>query len=427
MLPLKPAENLTDAFNAFDPRAPLSGPAFEAFYVPRPVGIEKLIGDLQVDDNATSKLLFTGHRGSGKSTELIRLASALSDHYFTVYYTVEEVLDMADIDYKDVLLSLGYALYSEAKAKKVRLPKALLEDLVGWYSTTLKEVEGAISADAEVEEKADFWFLKLLARQRSEVATREVIRRQLESRLSDLIVRIDDIVRAIEKRAGHPVLAIVDGLDKVMDLDKAQRMYYTGGANLTQPHCKAIYTVPLALFHTSEFGQVRMTFDDFYSLPNLKVHHRDGRPDETGRDTLHGLIHRRVAPGVLAPEAVGRLAELSGGVLRELVALARDACSFARVRKGERVEVEDVEHAASRLRSVFAGLLTDEHYRELWRIHTDPHHRYTNSEAAQQLVHNLSLLEYDEDGDSWWDVHPVVRPLLEERRDQLIQNGIARA
>ena len=426
MLPFKPAENLTDAFNAFDPRAPLSGSAFAAFYVPRPVGIEKLLGDLRVDDNLTSKSLFTGHRGSGKSTELIRLANALADQHFTVYYTVEDVLDMADVDYKDVLLSLGYALYAQAKAKNVALPKALLEDLVGWYSSTLKEVEGAISADAEVEEKADFWFLKLVARQRSEFATREVIRRQLESRLSDLIARIDDIAQAIEKRTGRSVLAIVDGLDKVMDLDKAQRMYYQGGANLTQPQCKVIYTVPLALFHTTEFGQVRMTFDDFFSLPNVKVNHRDGRADETGRATLRALIHRRVAPGLIAPPAVERLTELSGGVLRELVALARDACSFARARQASPVEIEDVEHAASRLRSVFAGLLTDEHYRELWRIHTDPHHRYTNSQAAQELVHNLSLLEYDEDGDSWWDVHPVVRPLLEERRDTLIRDGIAR-
>ncbi len=425
MSPLKPAETLADAFNAFDPRTPLSDEAFEAFYVPRPIGTEKLLGDLQADRSRTSKWLFTGHRGSGKSTELIRLANELANQHFTVYFTVEEVLDMADLDYKDVLLSLGSALYEEAKKQKVGLPKELLEDLIGWYSTTLKEIEGAISADAELEEKADFWFLKLVARQRSEVATRKVIRTELESRLSDLIEKIDRIAEAIAKETGRPVLAIVDGLDKVMDLGKARRVYYEGGASLLAPACKAIYTVPLALFHTTEFGQVRVTFDDYFSLPNVKVDRRDGKPDEDGRTMLRDLVHRRIAPGLIAAQAIERLAELSGGVLRELIALAKDACSFARVRKGDRVDVEDVDRAASRLRSVFAGMLTEAHYRELWRIHTDPLHRYTNSPTAQELVHNLSLLEYG-DGDAWWDVHPVARPLLEERRDIFGDATIAR-
>lgn len=426
MSPLKPAETLADAFNAFDPRMPLSGEAFEAFYVPRPIGTEKLLGDLQADRSRTSKWLFTGHRGSGKSTELIRLADALADQNFTVYYTVEEVLDMADLDYKDVLLSLGSALYEAAKKQKVNLPKSLLEDLVGWYSTTLKEIEGAVSAGAELEEKADFWFLKLLARQRSEVATRKTIRTELESRLSDLIEKINRIAEAIAKKTGRPVLAIVDGLDKVMDLSRARQMYYEGGASLRAPACKVIYTVPLALFHTTEFGQVRVTFDNFFSLPNVTVNARDGKPDESGRNMLRELVHRRIVPDLITTEAVEQLVELSGGVLYELVALAKDVCSFARVRRGERVDVEDVDRAASRLRNVFAGMLTDAHYRELWRIHADPLHRYTNSPTAQELVHNLSLLEYG-DGDAWWGVHPVVRPLLEERREAFGNATVARA
>ena len=203
-------------------------------------------------------------------------------------------------------------------------------------------------------------------------------------------------------------------------------MYYEGGASLRAPACKVIYTVPLALFHTTEFGQVRVTFDNFFSLPNVTVNARDGKPDESGRNMLRELVHRRIVPDLITTEAVEQLVELSGGVLYELVALAKDACSFARVRRGERVDVEDVDRAASRLRNVFAGMLTDAYYRELWRIHTDPLHRYINSPTAQELVHNLSLLEYG-DGDTWWDVHPVVRPLLEERREAFGNATVARA
>lgn len=427
MLNLKPAENLAEAFNAFDPRLPLEHAEHNPFYVARPPAADKLLSDLQIETNPYSKWLFTGHRGSGKSTELLRLAEKLAAQNFTVYYTVEDVLDMADLDYKDVLLTLGYALYSQARAQKVRLSRTLIEDLIHWYSTTLSEIESEVGADAQLEEKADFWFFKLMARFHSEATTREVVRRQVESRLLDLIARIEAIAEAIKQKTGKPVLVIVDGLDKLMDLAKGKRMYYEGGSNLLQPRLRVVYTVPLALFYTSEFGQVRASFDDSYhTLPNINVNQRDGQPDAEGRRILGEMLHRRVSPDLVTTHAISRLAELSGGVVRELMALAREACSFARVRQAPTVEIEDVERAAGRLRGVFAGMLTDRHYRELWRIHNDPLHRYANSETAQELVHNLSLLEYS-NGESWWDVHPVVLPLLEERRDGLDPNLLARA
>ena len=372
MLPAKPAQNLAEALNVFDPRVPLAFADQHPFYVPRPSGTDRLLGDIQAITNPNSKWLFSGHRGSGKSTELMRLAQALSADNFTVYYTVEDVLDMADLDYKDVLLSLGSALYAQATARGVKLPRQLLKDLVEWYSVTFQEVEGRISASANLQEKVDFWLVKIVSRQQSEVGTREVIRKQLESRLLDLIARIDDIAAAIQAKTKLPVLAFVDGLDKVMDLARGRRMFYEGGANLLQPRLRAVYTVPLALSHTTEFGQVRTLFDGYFTLPNVNVFHRDGQPHPDGRRMLEALVERRVAPGLVAPAAVARLADLSGGVLRELVYLAREACSFARARGAEAVDAPDVERAASRLRGTFASMLDEAHYRELWAIHGDP-------------------------------------------------------
>lgn len=413
------AQNLKDAFNAFDPTHPLRGESFEAFYVRRPEGIEPLMANIRDDERETSKWLFTGHRGSGKSTELIRLSEALKDQYFTVYYTVEEALDMADVDYKDVLLSLGSKLYEGAGQQGVRLPRELLEELVGWFSTTLQEVEGLIGAEAALEAKADFFFLKLLSRLKSEARTREVVRRQIESNLSDLLERLNTIIAAIrKKRQGQQVLAVVDGLDKVMDLDTALKLYYRGGVNLLAPMCKVVYTVPLALYYTSEFGQVRVTFDGSYPLPNIKVQTREGDPHEPGREMMRQLIRRRMDPSLITAEAVERLVDLSGGVVRELVSLAKDACANARARLGERVEPSDAERAASAVRNNYRRMLTLGKYRELWRVHTDPHKQQTGSPVSQELIHNLSLLEYLND-ESWWDVHPIVMPLLEERADEM--------
>jgi hypothetical protein len=89
----------------------------------------------------------------------------------------------------------------------------------------------------------------------------------------------------------------------------------------------------------------------------------------------------------------------------------------ARRVRGEKgpAQAEDVAYAARQVRNTYRGSLTEEQYRELWRIHNGG--PFVNSEVARSLLHNLSLLEYD-GGDAWWAVHPIVRPLLEERADE---------
>ena len=105
-------------------------------------------------------------------------------------------------------------------------------------------------------------------------------------------------------------------------------------------------------------------------------------------------------------------------MLKELIALARSTALHARRLRGERGPAlpDDVEYAARQVRNTYRGLLTEEQYRELWRIFQGG--PFVNSPLARDLLHNLSLLEYD-GGDAWWAVHPIVRPLLEERADDL--------
>lgn len=153
-------------------------------------------------------------------------------------------------------------------------------------------------------------------------------------------------------------------------------------------------------------------------LPNIKTAEPDGTPCPEGRKVLREVLDCRLMPGLLAPEAAERLVDLCGGLLKELVAVGRDTALRARRVRGERgpAQPEDVEHAARQVRNTYRGSLTEAQYRELWRIHTGK--PFVNSEVARSLLHNLSLLKYD-GGDAWWGIHPIVRPLLEERANEL--------
>ena len=114
------------------------------------------------------------------------------------------------------------------------------------------------------------------------------------------------------------------------------------------------------------------------------------------------------------------MVDLCGGVLKELIALARNTVLRARRVRGEQgpAQPEEVEYAARQVRNTLRAGLTQAQYQELWRLYSGG--RFVNSEVSRSLMHNLSLLGYD-GGDAWWGIHPIVRPLLEERADELRQ------
>lgn len=68
--------------------------------------LKKKIALLSPDDPTC--VLFTGHIGCGKSTELLRLKQELEDEKFhVVYFESSEDLEMTDVDIGDVLLAIA--------------------------------------------------------------------------------------------------------------------------------------------------------------------------------------------------------------------------------------------------------------------------------------------------------------------------------
>lgn len=75
---------LEKALNVFDPKLSLQGEDLERYYVARP---HAPLGEMKTyltTNRQHVKILFSGHRGSGKSTELARLAEDLRDRFFLV-------------------------------------------------------------------------------------------------------------------------------------------------------------------------------------------------------------------------------------------------------------------------------------------------------------------------------------------------------
>jgi len=418
---LRKADNLIEAYRLLDPQRPLEGEWLERFYAERPEesSTTYLLDELQYDSSDDDKTLFTGHRGSGKTTELARLAEKLKPTHTVVPVDAGGLLNLGDVDYADLLVVLGLRVFQEAQRSGVKLDEAKLDDLLFWYKTRIFEESGRGKLESEVGGELNAVIARFSIKLTSDAPyRREHVRAEAQAHLSDLLERLNVLLEDLQAKSQRRTLVIVDGLEKMYDQSQVRDLFCQGANVLLAPRCRIIYTVPLALYHTNDFAQVRMAFPRNFALPNIKTVEQDGRsPCPEGREALLEVLNCRLMPGLLAPEAAERLVDLCGGLLKELIGLARAAVLRARRLHGEQGPVQpgEVEYAARQVRNTYRAGLTEQQYRELWRLYNGG--AFVNSEVAWGLIHNLSLLEYD-GGDAWWAVHPIVRLLLEERRDE---------
>lgn len=91
----------------------------ENHYVDRDSHIREQV-KLSLDNDLEYKrpvhLLFTGHRGSGKSTEINKLCSELDDKFLIVKVSFS---NRPDVDYVDVLLKAAMTLFKVATDEQV--------------------------------------------------------------------------------------------------------------------------------------------------------------------------------------------------------------------------------------------------------------------------------------------------------------------
>ena len=210
-----PVDNLDDAYNACNPDQPLKLDAhgdldkryldLTAVRSPQNVSIlAKRITRAQKEQKF-HKQLFSGHRGSGKSTELHCLEGELQNEgYVVVFLDVEELLDLAEITYQDILLIIATGVVEALDKRQIKLDKKLLDDLKAWFAerviTQVYSKEEQATVKAKLEAVVKMPFLKLLAELSGEVRSasgrRTEIRQTLENELRVFIAKLNDLLLA---------------------------------------------------------------------------------------------------------------------------------------------------------------------------------------------------------------------------------------
>ncbi|NER51480.1 MAG: hypothetical protein F6J92_33460, partial [Symploca sp. SIO1A3] len=179
------------------------------------------------------------------------------------------------------------------------------------------------------------------------------------------------------------------------------------------------------LRHSPNFTEPRQRFQKCLDLGNLPVFECDENfcpttiPDQDGRKRLSSVIIKRLArldeEDIFTPGAIDLLSEKSGGVMRDLIRLARTACEVANKKKREFVDKKIAEDAVKEERKAYT--LRDYHFPELSNIHktgrltTNTYHLPTKGEfvICDELLQNKFVLGYYDDNlNSWFDVNPIL-------------------
>lgn len=417
------ATSLGEVIRFFDPRQPLRGETLR-FYIDRPNNplekMETYLRGVALAGKLPVKVLFTGHVGSGKSTELNKLSERLKDDFFIVRLDVQQHLNLADLKAVDILMGLLAALVRRATDEKVlrRAPRQVAADV--WEDVWLffrrrlmlapaEEFPAPVSGEVEVS-------INVLAAQFSskfsqEASTREEVRKQMRGREAELTDKLDFVIRQVRDKYEHPILFLIEGTDKP-NLEKARDLFLNFARTLTAFSAAAIYTFPIGLHYSGDFTAIKDAFDRHFILPNIKVEKQDGELDSDGLSYLRSAVAQRADLELFEPDTLQKLTFGSGGLMRTLIRMVQGAAVNALSSARKKISEADVQAALNEEKSDYIAALKTDDYAVLAARMRD--RELSGDKAVQELLHSRALLEYA-NGEPWCNVHPVIRDLVRER------------
>lgn len=366
--------------------------------------------------------LFTGHKGSGKTTELKKVQQRLENpegaNLLVVYINAEDYIDLSStIDVPDILSVVVHSTIKTVAEYLGNDAESALKDgyfgrLWNWLVGTdveFKELEFGVEDSA-----------KLVFEMKTRPTLRQKIRETVASNFSVFVEQIREELIAqqnkiLPQKSG--IMVIFDQLEKLRGLShnwhevlqSAEKVFGGDGQYVKLP-VHVIYTFPPAL---------ATRINHYKFLPVIKIKTRESDPNDEGVKAMRLMALQRIPQSGMA-ELLGdnwsdRLDEIiayTGGFPRELMHMLRAvlrASSFP-------VDKESFENIFANSLNEFKLLIMREDMEWLAKVAKNKELVFDNKEHSESVDKMLSVQAVFRylNSDEWYDVHPAVAKILQK-------------
>jgi len=418
-----------------DTRHPDEADKFKRFYVEGLHGgrgdvVEQLALDIEVSSGGRNAHLFTGTIGSGKSTELRRMAQSLRErgHFAAVVNARDYLNPQIEISISELLLAMALAAWELTAAAQGKDPAD--GQRWEWWKSLFASGAELQSVDVPLGPAAAKFALV------SNPTVRARIRRFHEQSLDRLVTEIhaffEECAEALH-RLHEPAAKCVLVLDSLEHFGGAavpgepdavfnslQRLFNTHARHLQLPGWTVVYSVPPLLSKlspgiASAWGMVR-------SNALTSAHVFQDRSHELDRATVDSkllpLMQKRLGSdwsSLLHEDQLRLLVEKTGGDLRDLLRCTRAALLKGLMTQSFPVSPALLDEAFADLRRPYLPLsqasrerlaLVARTYEVDALLTDDLQWPVVMSDLAQKRI--LMYLN----GQEWFGVHPLLRDVL---------------
>lgn len=376
--------------------------------------------------------MFSGFRGSGKTTELFRLKKHLEDQgYVVLYGDAQAYLNLSGpIDISDLLIVLAGA-FSDALERELKIDiggESYWTRLVNYLMETNVEVKEIGIKTEAAGPLAWLGGIKTGADLKLALSTTPSFREKLQQRLANHLGElknqlnhfIEDGIKAIRKARGENarVVFLFDSLEQIRGslsnelavIRSVETLFANHLKKLDLPYVHVVYTVPPWL----QFVMPNMA--SITLLPSIKQWENDDvrTSYEPGCEALRALVRKRFGDDGFTeffgqPNKADHLIGVCGGHFRDLLMLLRET-----VVRAKSLPVSDlaIRRAIQKVRGNFLPIAIED---AIWldqieklRTTALPSNKPEDAGRLTRFLDTHFVL-YLTNGEEWYDIHPLIR------------------
>lgn len=361
------------------------------------------------------KIIGSGHRGCGKTTELKKLHRYLNhpDRYFSVFLSIEEEMEYGAFQPEDLFIWIILTLVDAVNQRDIRIKTTALDQLATQLlsdKSIEKELKKSFQTELSAEAEAGFGFFKWLSFKTVAKAVfagtndtstkiRTEVRRNTKAVIEQLNETLVDVREAIQGESqGGDLLFIVDGSEK-LKFEIYEYLFVQNPNLLRSLSVNLIMSVPINSFYLIEETSA-IDFPNQFIVPMIKLE------KDRAHHCFREVIRRRLDEDTFfEPGVLDECVRVSGGCTRQLLIIVNTVIRRA---LGNRASLAVAQKAIEELGRRMYELLDTEHLTALRKGRVNGNDWQVGDEKVREMLRQLVLLKYN----GTMKPNPLLTPFL---------------